>query len=77
MKKELWFYRFLRWVGLTKAYGVDKKEMCEKAKSVCNMQMGCPHSLFAGRFAIELPKFMKDKFMKEYCFVSKIESYKE
>ena len=36
MKKELWFYRFLRWVGLTKAYGIDKKEMCEKAKSVCS-----------------------------------------
>ena len=36
MKKELWFYRFLRWVGLTKAYEIDKKEMCEKAKSVCS-----------------------------------------
>ena len=35
MKEGLWFYRFLRWVGLTKAYGIDKKEMCEKAKSVC------------------------------------------
>lgn len=43
----------------------------------CKVKMGCPHSLFAGRFAIELPKFMKDKFMKEYCFVNKIESYKE
>ena len=36
MKKESWIYRLLKWIGLIKEYKVDKKEMCEKAKSICN-----------------------------------------
>lgn len=36
MEKESWFYRFLRWARLINAHEVDKKEMCESAKSVCN-----------------------------------------
>ena len=29
-------YRLLRWLGIIKPIEVNKKEMCEKAKSVCN-----------------------------------------
>ena len=36
MKKESLLYRFLKWIGLVKAYEVNKKTMCENAKSVCN-----------------------------------------
>ena len=36
MKKESWFYRLLKKIGLIKEYKVNKKEMCEKAKAVCN-----------------------------------------
>jgi hypothetical protein len=36
MKKESWFYKLLKWLGLIEEYEVSKKEMCEKAKSICN-----------------------------------------
>lgn len=36
MKKESWFYRLLKWIGLIKTYEIDKKEMCKSAKSICN-----------------------------------------
>lgn len=36
MKKELWIYKLLKWLGLIKTHEVSKKEMCESAKSVCN-----------------------------------------
>ena len=35
-EKESWFYRLLKWLGLIKEYEVSKKEMCKRAKSVCN-----------------------------------------
>ena len=36
MKKESWFIRLLKKIGLIKAYKVDKKDMCERAKFICN-----------------------------------------
>lgn len=36
MKKESWIRRFLRWIGLINAHEIDKAEMCESAKVVCN-----------------------------------------
>lgn len=36
MKEESWFYRLLKWFGFIKASVVNKEEMCERAKSVCN-----------------------------------------
>ena len=36
MKKQSWFYRLLKWLGFIKTYDINKKEMCEKAKSLCN-----------------------------------------
>ena len=36
MKNRSILYRFLKWIGLIKSYEVSKKEMCEKAKSICN-----------------------------------------
>lgn len=36
MKKESWFIRFLKKIGLVKTYEVSKKEMCEQAKGICN-----------------------------------------
>ena len=36
MKKESWFYRLLKFLGVIKSQEVSKKEMCENAKSVCN-----------------------------------------
>ena len=36
MKKESWFYRLLKRIGLIETHEISKKEMCENAKSVCN-----------------------------------------
>ena len=36
MKEESWFYRLLKRIGLIKTYGVSKKEICERAKPICN-----------------------------------------
>lgn len=36
MKKESWIYKLLKWLGLIKTYEINKKEMCENAKSICN-----------------------------------------
>ena len=36
MKRESWFYRLLKCLGLIKTYEVSKRTMCENAKSVCN-----------------------------------------
>ena len=36
MKEESWFIRLLKKIGLIKTYEVSKKEMCERAKSICN-----------------------------------------
>lgn len=41
MKKESWFYRLLKWLGLVKTYEVSKKEICEQAKFMCNKD--CKH----------------------------------
>ena len=35
-EKESWFVKFLRKIGLIKTYEISKKEMCERAKSICN-----------------------------------------
>lgn len=37
MNKESWIYKLLKWIGLIKEYEVSRKEMCEKSKSICNM----------------------------------------
>lgn len=36
MKKRSILYRFLEWIGVIKYEVISKKEMCERAKSVCN-----------------------------------------
>ena len=36
MGKESWFHKLLKWLGLITEYEVSKKEMCERAKSICN-----------------------------------------
>ena len=36
MKKESWFYRLLKRIAIIKTYEISKKEMCEKAKSICS-----------------------------------------
>lgn len=36
MRKESWFIRLLKRIGLIKTYEISKKSMCESAKSVCN-----------------------------------------
>lgn len=36
MKKESLIYKLLKWLGLIKTYEIDKKEMCESAKSMCS-----------------------------------------
>lgn len=36
MKKESWFIRLLKKIGLIKTYEIIKKLMCESAKSICN-----------------------------------------
>ena len=36
MKKESWLYKLLKRFGLIKTYKVNKKTMCENAKSICN-----------------------------------------
>ena len=41
MKKETWFYRVLKRIGLIKEYKINKKEMCERAKSVCSGDCEC------------------------------------
>ena len=41
MRKQSWFYKFLKWLGLIKEYKIDKKTMCENAKSICNKD--CEH----------------------------------
>ena len=33
----------------------------------CKIRMGCPHSLLADEFAIEVPEFMRKIYMKEHC----------
>ena len=38
MKKESWFIKLLKRIGLIKTYEVKKKEMCERAKSICNKE---------------------------------------
>ena len=43
----------------------------------CKIKMGCPHSLFAGEFVIEIPEFMKNIYMKEYCSVNTMRSFEE
>lgn len=35
MRKESWFIRLLKRIGLIKTYEVSKKEMCERAQSIC------------------------------------------
>ena len=36
MKRESWFYKLLQKIGLIKTYEVNKKTMCENAKSICS-----------------------------------------
>lgn len=39
MKKESWFWRLLKWLGIIEEVEVRpsaKKQMCENAKSICN-----------------------------------------
>ena len=36
MREESWFVRLLKRIGLIKTYEVSKKEMCERAKSICS-----------------------------------------
>ena len=36
MKKESWFIRLLKKIGLIKSYEVSKKEMCKQAESICD-----------------------------------------
>ena len=36
MIKESWLYRLLKWLKLIKTHNVSKKEMCERAKDICN-----------------------------------------
>ena len=36
MREESWFYRLLKRIGIIKTYEVSKKEMCERAKSICS-----------------------------------------
>lgn len=36
MKKESWFYKLLKWIGLIKEYEISKKEICENSKSICS-----------------------------------------
>ena len=36
MREESWFIRLLRKIGLIKSCEVSKKEMCERAKSICS-----------------------------------------
>lgn len=36
MKKESWFIRLLKKIGLIKTYEVNKKEMCKQARSICD-----------------------------------------
>ena len=36
MKRKSWFYRFLKWIGVIKTHEINKKDMCESAKSTCN-----------------------------------------
>lgn len=33
----------------------------------CKISMGCPHSLLAGEYVIEIPEFMRKIYMKEHC----------
>lgn len=35
-EKESWFIRLLKKIGLIKTYEISKKEMCERAKSICS-----------------------------------------
>lgn len=42
MKRESWFYKLLKWLGLIKECEISKKEMCENAKSTCDRNCdGC------------------------------------
>ena len=41
MKKESWFIRLLKRIGLIKTYEVSKKEMCERAKAICSKNCEC------------------------------------
>ena len=34
--KESFFIKFLKFIGIIKTYEVSKKEMCERAKSICS-----------------------------------------
>ena len=38
MKSETWIYKVLKFFGLAKTCEINKKEMCEKAKHMCNRQ---------------------------------------
>ncbi|WP_312286661.1 hypothetical protein [Terrisporobacter sp.] len=38
MKRESWFYKLLKWLGLIKEYEISKKGMCENYKSICDMK---------------------------------------
>ena len=41
MTKESWFIKLLKKIGFIKTYQVSKKEMCERAKSICNRNCEC------------------------------------
>lgn len=36
MREESWFIRLLKKIGIIKSYEISKKEMCERAKSICS-----------------------------------------
>ena len=36
MREESWWFRLLKKLGLIKTYEISKKEMCERAKSICS-----------------------------------------
>lgn len=36
MKEGSWLIRLLKRIGLIKTYEISKKEMCERAQSICN-----------------------------------------
>ena len=37
MKRESWFYKLLKYIGLIKEYEISKKAMCENSKPICDM----------------------------------------
>lgn len=49
MKRELWFYKILKWFGLIKEYEIDKRTMCDNAKSICNRRCeNCVWEVYPG-----------------------------